>query len=321
MATFGPWSTQDWPPGGVVPSGWASNGTLSTETSFTYRGDSAVYVSAPPATTTLWVDIPIPAEETSFRLHFAAGDAVKAALWVDGVEVYSVSDFSGLDTYNYMLFSAPLPAGTELARFEVTIAASPYDKYMYIDNFGGVEVLPITLRLSISGQELALEDDPMPPNVYYNYNPWDGFGLAASATAAYDEWGDGWTGVFPVVEADVSGPSSWEPLDTTTISGQLALAEAGYFLLISPFELAFPFSTSMLEYDSLYGFALDFDELSAPLTLTLSADTPLGSVQLAQGTVSNASEGLKLTGLIDWSKLLLAPPEFWTMFNQTYEVP
>lgn len=311
METFGPWSTQDWPPGGVVPSGWSSNGTLSIDSDQPMVGGTALRVSA--TTDTIWVDIPIAAGETKFYLWISSSELTSATLTVGGVVVATFTDFPQAERGLYDQLSATLPVGTETVR--LTFAFLFVDaNSVWIDNFGDVERLPITLRAYITGAEIPLED-------VYDYEHWWDVGLADSS----DLYGDALSAslVYPTL-GDFDYP--------TLVQGQFFLAESGSVLIESPYELAIPFTTEFLEYDSLFleveyvGEGGGGSVLYTPLTLNVAlfADTPLGTVQLGQGSVSNGTAGRK-TISIDWSKLLLAPPEFWTefwtMFSQTYEVP
>lgn len=301
METFGPWSTQDWPPGGVVPSGWASNGTLSIDSDQPMVGGAALRVSA--TTDTIWVDIPVAAGESKFDLWILASELTSATLTVGGVVVATFTDFPHAENGLYDQLSATLPVGTETVR--LTFAFLFVDaNSVRIDNFGDVERLPITLRAYITGAEIPLED-------VYDYKKWWDVGLADSS----DLYGD-------VLSASLVYPTLGDFDYPTLVQGQFFETESGNALIESPYELAIPFTTEFLAYDSLFLGVEYVGEGYTSLTLnvTLFADTPLGTVQLGQGPVSNGTEGRK-TISIDWSKLLFSPPEFWTMFNQTYEVP
>lgn len=309
METFGPWSTQDWPPGGVVPSGWSSNGTLSIDSDQPMVGGAALLVYATTDTDTIWVDIPVAAGETEFELWIQAAALISATLTVGEVVVATFTDFPG-DGYGlYSQLSTTLPVGTKTVR--LTFAFEWADTHnLLIDNFGGVERLPITLRAYITGAEIPLED-------VYDYEHWWNVGLADSS----DLYGE-------ALYSSLVSPREGDFEYSTIVQGQFFETDSGSALIESPYELAIPFTTDFLAYDSFFlsveyvGEGGEGEVLYTPLTLNVAlfADTPLGTVQLGQGSVSNDTAGRK-TISIDWSKLLLAPPEFWTMFNQTYEVP
>lgn len=271
-------------------------------------GGTALRVSA--TTDTIWVDIPIAAGETQFDLWILASELTSAAtLTVGGVVVATFTDFPHAENGLYDQLSATLPVGTETVR--LTFAFLFVDlNAVRIDNFGDVERPPITLRAYITGAEIPLEDS-------YDYEKWWDVGLADSS----DLYGD-------VLSASLVYPTLGDFDYATLVQGQFYETEAGNFLLESPYELAIPLATEFLAYDSLFlsveyvGEGGDGEVLYTPLTLNVAlfADTPLGTVQLGQGSVSNGTAGRK-TISIDWSKLNFEPPEFWTMFSQTYEVP
>lgn len=264
-------------------------------------GGAALRVSA--TTDTIWVDIPVAAGESKFDLWILASELTSATLTVGGVVVATFTDFPHAEYGLYDQLSATLPVGTETVRLTFAFLFVDVNS-VRIDNFGDVERLPITLRVYITGAEIPLED-------VYDYEKWWDVGLADSS----DLYGD-------VLSASLVYPTLGDFDYPTLVQGQFFETESGNALIESPYELAIPFTTEFLAYDSLFLGVEYVGEGYTSLTLnvTLFADTPLGTVQLGQGPVSNGTEGRK-TISIDWSKLLLTPPEFWTMFSKTYEVP
>lgn len=321
--TLGPWTTQDWPPGGVVPDGWSSNGTISIANPdnthverYAYAGFTALRVESMAKVVS--VDIPISAGVTNFSLNFRAfGPTSKVTLYANGVEVFSTPGRK--ETYKYQPFAAGIPPGTTVARFEVEFESpgysdewGTYPNEMLIDNFGGVELLPISLRLVVSGLELGQEGGPSE----WDYNWWGDIFFAQVAT---ENQGSPATGRLLPIDPEYD--------DSVLLRGEFYRhPEAGNFLKSSPCEVVIPFRADMLRFNWLCAHAEFYvggggPLLPHPLTLTLYADTPLGTVELASGTVTNDSYGTKVAGPIDWSKLNFELPEFWTMFSRSYETP